>query len=146
QYDHSEELGNGFEYLLQSMGTQGENGQFRTPRHIIDFIVNCIEPHADERILDPACGTAGFLVSAYKFILSQNTRDRRGDLLSTEQRQALQHNIQGYDITPQMVRLARVNLFLHDFPNPNIHEYDTLTTETRWSEKADLILANPPFM
>lgn len=145
-YDHSEELGNAFEYLLQSMGIQGENGQFRTPRHIIDFIVNSIEPRTEEKILDPACGTAGFLVSAYKHILRQNTREKLGDILTAAQRESLQRSITGYDITPQMVRLARVNLFLHSFPNPAIHDYGTLTNESRWNEKADLILANPPFM
>src|SRR5260370_1393935 len=65
-YDHSEELGNAFEYLLDTMGTQGQNGQFRTPRNIIEFIVDVVDPQKDETILDPACGTAGFLISAFK--------------------------------------------------------------------------------
>jgi len=73
EYSHSEELGNAFEYLLQCMGIQGENGQFRTPRHIIDFMVACLDPQPDDKILDPACGTGGFLVSAYKHILGENT-------------------------------------------------------------------------
>lgn len=68
-YTHSEELGNAFEFLLQSSGAQGENGQFRTPRHIIDFIVACLDPQPADKILDPACGTGGFLVSSYKHIL-----------------------------------------------------------------------------
>jgi type I restriction enzyme M protein len=72
-YSHSEELGNAFEYLLQCMGTQGENGQFRTPRHIIDFMVACLDPQPGDKILDPACGTGGFLVSAYKHILARST-------------------------------------------------------------------------
>lgn len=72
-YSHSEELGNAFEYLLQCMGTQGENGQFRTPRHIIDFMVACLDPQPGDKILDPACGTGGFLVSAYKHILRNNS-------------------------------------------------------------------------
>ena len=66
-YNHSERLGDAFEYLLSVLGSQGEAGQFRTPRHIIDFIVSVIEPKKDETILDPACGTAGFLISAYKY-------------------------------------------------------------------------------
>jgi type I restriction enzyme M protein len=70
EYSHSEELGNAFEYLLKTMGIQAENGQFRTPRHIIDFMVECLDPQPNDRILDPACGTAGFLVSCYKHILA----------------------------------------------------------------------------
>ena len=65
-YDHSEDLGDAFEFLLSVMGSQGDAGQFRTPRHIIDFIVKVVEPKKTDKILDPACGTAGFLISAYK--------------------------------------------------------------------------------
>ena len=65
-YTHSEKLGDAFEYLISIMGSQGDAGQFRTPRHIIDFIVEVINPQKDESILDPACGTAGFLISSYK--------------------------------------------------------------------------------
>jgi type I restriction enzyme M protein len=68
-YEHSENLGNAFEYLLSILGSQGDAGQFRTPRHIIDFIVEVVDPKKNETILDPACGTAGFLISAYKHIL-----------------------------------------------------------------------------
>src|SRR5437870_765317 len=98
-YSHSEELGNAFEYLLQCMGTQGENGQFRTPRHIIDFIVACLDPQPGDKILDPACGTGGFLVSAYKHILAKNTSagsTEPGDKLTHNQRQKLYANLAGY--------------------------------------------------
>src|SRR6266566_2306402 len=71
-YDHSEKLGDAYEYLLSVLGSQGDAGQFRTPRHIIDFIVAVVDPKKDETILDPACGTAGFLISAYKHILKQH--------------------------------------------------------------------------
>jgi len=71
-YDHSEDLGDAFEYLLSVLGSQGEAGQFRTPRHIIDFIVEAVDPKKNETIMDPACGTAGFLISAYKHILKTN--------------------------------------------------------------------------
>ncbi len=148
-YSHSEELGNAFEYLLQCMGTQGENGQFRTPRHIIDFVVACLDPQPGDRILDPACGTGGFLVSAYKHILSRHTSAGStipGDQLTHEQRQQVYGHLTGYDITDLMVKLSKVNLFLHGFPDPAIHIYDTLSNDARWEEKADLILANPPFM
>ena len=148
-YSHSEELGNAFEYLLQCMGTQGENGQFRTPRHIIDFVVDCLDPQPGEKILDPACGTGGFLVSAYKHILAGHTSTGSsipGDTLTHAQRQSVYENLTGFDITDLMVKLSKVNLFLHGFPAPAIHIYDTLSNDARWHEKADLILANPPFM
>jgi type I restriction enzyme M protein len=72
-YDHSERLGDAFEYLLSVLGSQGDAGQFRTPRHIIDFMVEIIDPKKNESILDPACGTAGFLISAWKHILRANS-------------------------------------------------------------------------
>jgi type I restriction enzyme M protein len=139
-YDHSERLGDAFEYLLSVLGTQGDAGQFRTPRHIIDFIVAVVDPQKHDTVLDPACGTAGFLVSAFKHILRNNEN------LTPDERARLMTNFRGYDIAPDMVRLSRANLYLHGFPNPVIHEYDTLTSEERWDERCDVILANPPFM
>ena len=76
RYDHSEKLGDAFEYLLSVLGSQGDAGQFRTPRHLIDFIVSIVNPQKHERLLDPACGTAGFLISAWKHILEQNSSPR----------------------------------------------------------------------
>jgi type I restriction enzyme M protein len=184
-YDHSERLGDAFEYLLSVLGSQGDAGQFRTPRHIIDFMVEIIDPKKDESILDPACGTAGFLISAWKHILKQNTSKptppsppltggefesssldkgrrgrglpltteegggggiRTGDLLTPDERKRLAANIHGYDISPDMVRLSLVNMYLHGFTDPHIEEYDTLTSEEKWNEYADVIMANPPFM
>lgn len=172
-YDHSERLGDAFEYLLSVLGSQGEAGQFRTPRHIIDFMVEIIDPKKDETIIDPACGTAGFLISSYKHILKHNStgyreqQDREaydekgvpmeelaldnpmrysGDLLTPDDRKRLAANIGGYDISPDMVRLSLVNMYLHGFTDPHIEEYDTLTSDEKWSELADVILANPPFM
>jgi len=146
EYSHSEKLGDAFEYLLSVMGSQGDAGQFRTPRHIIDFITACVNPQKNETVADPACGTAGFLLSAYKHILNQNTEKRLGDKLTPDQRRKLSENLTGYDISPDMVRLSLVNMYLHGFATPQIHEYDTLTSEDRWSETFDVILANPPFM
>jgi type I restriction enzyme M protein len=143
-YDHSERLGDAFEYLLSVLGTQGDAGQFRTPRHIIDFIVAVVDPKKTETILDPACGTAGFLISAFKHILAAH--DPSDLSLTPDERARLMTNFRGYDIAPDMVRLSRVNLYLHGFPNPTIHEYDALTSEERWDERCDVIMANPPFM
>lgn len=146
QYEHSEKLGDAFEYLLSIMGSQGDAGQFRTPRHIIEFMVNVVKPGKNETILDPSCGTAGFLVSSYKHILESNTKTNLGDLLSPEDRKQVSNNIYGYDISPDMIRLSLVNLYLHGFKNPNVYEYDTLTSDDKWDEYYDVILANPPFM
>ncbi len=173
-YDNSENLGNAFEYLLSVLGSQGNAGQFRTPRHIIDFITEVVDPNKTERILDPACGTAGFLISAYKHIQHKNSsnyddqsyartfarEDQKdvfmteiqsngkysGDLLTADDRKLLADNIHGYDISPDMVRLSLVNLYLHNFVSQNIDEYNTLTSDDKWDENFDVILANPPFM
>ena len=146
EYDHSERLGDAFEYLLSVLGSQGDAGQFRTPRHIIDFIVAVLDPKKEEKILDPACGTAGFLISAYKHILRANTDADGNSSLTPDDKGRLAQNINGYDISPDMVRLSLVNLYLHGFADPHIDEYDTLTSLDKWNEHADVILANPPFM
>ena len=145
-YDHSERLGDAFEYLLSVLGSQGDAGQFRTPRHIIDFMVEVVDPKKNETVLDPACGTAGFLISSYKHILKANTDKKGVSTLTPDDRGRLAQNFKGYDISPDMVRLSLVNLYLHGFTDPHIFEYDTLTSEEKWNEFADVILANPPFM
>ncbi len=163
-YDHSERLGDAFEYLLSVLGSQGDAGQFRTPRHIIDFMVAIVDPKKHETVLDPACGTAGFLISAYKHILRTNSihmdeqdeQDKNKEsckscpsMLSTltpDEKGRLAQNFKGYDISPDMVRLSLVNLYLRGFTDPHIAEYDTLTSQDKWNEYADVILANPPFM
>ena len=142
EYDHSERLGDAFEYLLSVLGSQGDAGQFRTPRHIIDFMVKIIDPKKHEKILDPACGTAGFLISSFKHIREANKETP----LTPDEMGALAANIKGYDISPDMVRLSLVNMYLHGFNDPHIEEYDTLTLQDKWNEYADVILANPPFM
>lgn len=166
EYTHSEKLGDAFEYLLSVMGSQGDAGQFRTPRHIIDFLVAIIDPDKTDSIMDPACGTAGFLIAAYKHILLKYSKANKSglnvyqynqlpdgekfpltfDQLTPDDRKKLIQNFVGYDISPDMVRLSLVNLYLHGFNTPNIHEYDTLSSEERWNESFDVVLANPPFM
>ncbi len=145
-YDHSERLGDAFEYLLSVLGSQGDAGQFRTPRHIIDFMVGVVDPRKGETVLDPACGTAGFLISSYKHILQANTDAGGNSTLTPDEKGRLAKNFKGYDISPDMVRLSLVNLYLHGFADPHIYEYDTLTSQERWNDYADVILANPPFM
>lgn len=145
-YDDSEQLGDAYEYLLSVLGSQGDLGQFRTPRHIIDFIVELVDPKKDELILDPACGTAGFLISAYKHIIRENTDKTPGDKLNFDEKMEILKHITGYDIEPSMVRIAEMNMFLHGASDPDIFEYDTLTNDDKWDEKFNVILANPPFM
>jgi len=141
-YDHSENLGDAYEYLLSILGSQGDAGQFRTPRHIIDFMVRVVDPKKNETMLDPASGTAGFLISSYRHIIDHN-HDHQ---LTPDEKERLAGNLQGYDIAPDMVRIGLVNMYLHSFPNPHIYEYDTLTSEDRWDEQFDICMANPPFM
>ena len=137
--ENTEILGTAFEDLLSIMGSQGDAGQFRTPRHIIDMIVDIVEPKKGETILDPACGTAGFLISAYNKISKQ-------DLTIEEREKLINEGLVGYDINPNMVKLSHVNLFLHGCKKPNIHLYDTLSDKDFWKDNYDVILANPPFM
>ena len=149
-YSHPEELGNAYEYLLSIMSAQGDAGQFRTPRHIIDFMVDVMKPTKDDKILDPACGTGGFLVASYNHILEQHDGlddpSKSEQPLTPDERKKLMNNFEGYDIDPSMVRIAQVNMYLHQFKNPKVWQYDALSNEERWGDKFDLILANPPFM
>ena len=149
-YNHPEDLGNAYEYLLSIMSSQGDAGQFRTPRHIIKFMVDVMNPKKNEKILDPACGTGGFLIYSYRHIVGQHDGkdDPKGKEkpLTPDDRKKLMQNLEGYDIDPSMVRMSQVNMYLHQFKNPQIFQYDTLTSEDRWNDKYDVILANPPFM
>ena len=136
--ENPEVIASAFEYILSILGSQGDAGQFRTPYHIIKFIVDVVDPRKTDSILDPACGTAGFLVEAFRHIKEQG--------LSNKEAQELSKRIQGIDLAPEMAKFARVNLYLHGFKNPHIKDDDTLTNESIWDNKHDIILANPPFM
>lgn len=144
--EDSEQLGDAYELLLNILGSSGDLGMFRTPRHIIDFIVSLVEPDKEDRILDPACGTAGFLISAYKYILEKNLDENGKSNLTYDEKNRVLHNISGYDIAPSMVKISEMNLFLHGASEPKIYEYDTLTSDDKWGERYECILANPPFM
>ena len=147
EYDDSEKLGDAYEYLLKIADAQADAGQFRTPRHIIDFIVSIINPQKHEVVIDPACGTAGFLVSSYQHILSQHRIPGGGTTLSAPDLVRLTDNLKGYDISPEMTKLAMANMYLHtQDKDPNIDNYDTLTSADHWNEYGDVMLANPPFM
>ncbi|MDR1895480.1 MAG: N-6 DNA methylase [Prevotellaceae bacterium] len=151
-HGENDDLGDAYEYLLSIMSSQGGLGQFRTPRHIIEFIVNVVDPDKNDRIIDPACGTAGFLIEAYKHIQQKHDgKDETGksneeERLTAQELERIHHNFRGFDIDPTMIRTARVNMYLHGFKTPDIIEHDTLTSEEFWNERYDIILANPPFM
>lgn len=151
-HDESDDIGDAYEYLLSITGAQGDVGQFRTPRHIIKFIVEAVNPTKDDSVLDPAVGTAGFLIAAYNHVKSQHDgKDEQGNTneeqsLTADERAKLYKNYHGFDIDPTMVRTARVNMYLHGFTTPDIQNHDTLSSEDHWDKKYDVILANPPFM
>lgn len=156
-----------YEYLLSKLTTSGINGQFRTPRHIIQLMVALLDPKPQETIGDPACGTAGFLIECMKYLVEKNTslegiheekvngdieKIFSGDLLSPEQWNHIQQNMfHGFDFDNTMLRIASMNLMLHGVQNPNIHYQDSLASSftERFSQQSknffDLILANPPF-
>lgn len=142
-----------YEYLLSKIAISGTNGQFRTPRHIIKMMVELVKPKAGQYILDPACGTAGFLVQAYLYIMEQNTSKElknegriTGDMLKPHQHEFLKiHALTGYDNDIDMVKISIMNLYLHGLENANVRHHDPLTLPTENDRKYDIVLANPPF-
>lgn len=148
-----------YEFLLSQLTTSGTNGQFRTPRHIIQMMVTIINPKVGETILDPACGTAGFLINSFRYILKTNTSEQfikldeegneydfKGDKLSKEEWEFLRNkSLFGYDFDQTMVRISLMNLMMHGISNPQIYLVNTLSTRFDQSPDFDIILANPPF-
>jgi len=152
--------GDMYEHLLAAIATAGKNGQFRTPRHIIQLMCELVNPQLGEIICDPACGTAGFLLGAYQHILTQHTSKNRiktdengfkrgtfGDKLTNEKlwTQLKEKTFYGYDFDTTMVRIGLMNLLLHGISEPNIDYKDTLSKKYNEDDKYNVILANPPF-
>jgi len=153
--------GDVYEMLLSEIATAGKNGQFRTPRHIIKMMAELVQPQLGHRIIDPACGTGGFLLGAYQYIVTQlainaGTRnlvpDEDGFIRTSvaatfdEKRQfVLQDSLYGYDIDATMVRLGLMNLMMHGIDEPNIDYQDTLSKSYNEESAYDIVLANPPF-
>lgn len=148
--------GDMYEYMLSKLAMSGTNGQFRTPRHIIHMIVDLVDPKANQRVCDPACGTAGFLISAYNHILADNTSKstqargvQDGDLLKPAQWRFLEEQaFTGYDNDANMVKIAILNLYLHRLEKADIEFHNPLTTGKGNQYPGltfDVILANPPF-
>src|SRR3989344_1678979 len=142
-----------YEYLLSQLQTAGKNGQFRSPRHIINMMVELLDPKYGEKICDPACGTAGFLVSAFDHILKNNTsvdlikeKNYAGDKLNENQWAILRDStLYGYDFDDVMIKISLMNLMMHGINNPNIEQRNTLSKRYDESNCYEIILANPPF-
>src|SRR5438552_8983090 len=155
-HDGHDFKGDMYEYLLSKLSASGTNGQFRTPRHIIDLITELVNPQPGQRICDPACGTAGFLISAFNHILRQNTKPadlKRGHvdgaLLKPPQWRFLEEQaFAGYDNDANMVKIGILNLYLHQLEKAQIELRNPLTTGFGGAypgKRFDIILANPPF-
>lgn len=155
-HDGHDLKGDMYEYLLSKLSASGTNGQFRTPRHIIDLIVALVNPQPKHRICDPACGTAGFLISAFTHILRQNTKPADlkrgladgGQLKPAQWKFLEEQAFTGFDNDANMVKIAILNLYLHQLEKAHISMLNPLTTGFGGAypgQQFDIILANPPF-
>lgn len=130
-----------YEYMLGKLATAGQNGQFRTPKHIREMMVELLAPTPDDRIVDPACGTAGFLVSASEYI-----RKKYEDTMTSEQWEHYTSTaFTGFDTDYTMLRISAMNLMLHSITNPEIDYKDSVSKQNQVSGKYTICLANPPF-
>ena len=131
-----------YEYILSKLSTAGVNGQFRTPRHIIDMMVNLVSPTPEDIIVDPACGTAGFLVGASNYL-----RKNHKDLFLSEnlKNHFNESMFYGFDTDPTMLRIGAMNMMAHGIENPNIEYKDSTSEDNTDSNKYTVVLANPPF-
>ena len=153
--------GDVYEYLLSEIASAGKNGQFRTPRHIIKMIVELVDPKPGQRIMDPACGTGGFLLEAHSYMktkllssgeLAKVQPDEDGfkrasvsEKLTKKVKEMMDKSLTGFDIDQTMVRLGLMNLMMHGIDDPNIDYQDTLSKGFNQHDEYDIVLANPPF-
>jgi type I restriction enzyme M protein len=153
--------GDVYEMLLSEIATSGKNGQFRTPRHIIKLMTELVAPQLGQQIADPACGTGGFLLGAYQFILTDLVRKKDSQKLMKDEdgferatmsaaltekvKDILQESFHGYDIDATMVRLGLMNLMMHGIDEPRIDYKDTLSKSYNEESLYDVVMANPPF-
>ncbi|MEI6520710.1 MAG: N-6 DNA methylase [bacterium] len=151
--------GDVYEMLLSEIASAGKNGQFRTPRHIIKLIAELVDPRLGDKIADPACGTGGFLLGAYQYIVTQLDKDKDNlqpdedgfirnsvsALLNKERSDILNDSLYGYDFDVTMVRLALMNLMMHGVDTPHINYQDTLSKGFTEYNRYNTIMANPPF-
>ena len=153
--------GDVYEMLLSEIATAGKNGQFRTPRHIIKLMAELVAPQLGQRIADPACGTGGFLLGAYQYILTDLVRKKEPKKLSSDEdgferaaisagltqkvKSILDESFTGYDIDTTMVRLGLMNMMMHGIDEPQIDYKDTLSKSYNEDNRFDIVMANPPF-
>ena len=153
--------GDVYEMLLSEIAQAGKNGQFRTPRHIIKLMAELVEPQLGNKIADPACGTAGFLLGAYQYILTDLVRKKDKKKLEKDDdgfematyssfidekiKKVLDESFYGFDIDVTMVRLGLMNLMMHGIDNPQIDYKDSLSKSYNEAGQYDIVLANPPF-
>ncbi len=151
--------GDVYEMLLSEIATAGKNGQFRTPRHIIKLIAELVAPQLGNRIADPACGTGGFLLGAYQYMVTQLDKNKKNltpdedgfirnsvsSLLTKNVSDILNDSLNGYDIDVTMVRLGLMNLMMHGVDTPHIDYKDTLSKGFTESNNYHIAMANPPF-
>jgi type I restriction enzyme M protein len=155
--------GDVYEMLLNEISSAGKNGQFRTPRHIIKLISELVNPKFGNSICDPACGTAGFLLDAYQYIITQLARQKAkkgmvfkqdddgfvrtslSGVLNENNKIILEQSLHGYDFDATMVRLALMNLMMHGIDNPKVDYQDTLSKGFTEESEYDIVMANPPF-
>ena len=140
--ENKDTKGDLYEYLLSKVATAGTNGQFRTPRHIIDMIVKLMKPTPQDVIVDPAAGSAGFLVSSQAYL-----RENHADLFLVQGlKEHFNNNMfYGFDMDRTMLRIGAMNMMLHGVDNPNIEYKDSLSEVNTDKDKFSLVLANPPF-
>ena len=145
-------FGDIYEYLLSKLSQAGTSGQFRTPRHIIEFIIEAIEPKKGETILDPAVGTAGFLVKAFEYLEKEYTSTEFAatggafdKLTAKEQSFLYEHTFSGFDSDEDMIKFGMMNLYLHGLENAHLVRQNSLTDTAGNRDKYDIIVANPPF-
>lgn len=157
--DFQDIQGDVYEMLLSEIAAAGKNGQFRTPRHIIKLLVELVDPQLGQRIADPACGTGGFLLGAYQYMVTQLDKEKdkkqpdedgfirssRSALLTEEVKEILGRSLYGYDIDQTMVRLGLMNLMMHGIESPQIDYKDTLSKSYTENAQYKIVLANPPF-
>ncbi len=151
--------GDVYEMLLNELSSSGKNGQFRTPRHIIKLIVELVGPQFGQIIGDPACGTGGFLLGAYQYIVTQMDKDKDNiepdedgfvrssvsSVLKPEHMERLEQNLWGYDFDVTMVRLGLMNLMMHGIDSPQVDYMDTLSKRYTEENKYHIVMTNPPF-
>jgi type I restriction enzyme M protein len=157
--DFQDIQGDVYEMLLSEIAAAGKNGQFRTPRHIIKLLVELVNPKLGQKVADPACGTGGFLLGAYQYMVTQLDKDKankepdedgfirssRSALLTEDVKGILGDSLQGYDIDQTMVRLGLMNLMMHGIESPKVDYKDTLSKGYNETAEYDIVLANPPF-